>query len=259
MKRNNTSTIVLQNDAPSKSGGLNLTVVLIVLGLAGGGYYLYSKGKADDAAKGQSSQLQDDIFTKQASEFKKLIGLWYQFANNAEIIKLAKQVTSWAKVNTAYAVLYKGESLEESIRKALNDNDYKNFIFALNQKGVPANEKGVTITPAPAPTGLIKGKSLIKINNTANDVLAYKDTATYGTGKFDFKFYKGLNYANLLFLDSVQANYTNTGKVFSALMYKVQIVGNKSIYWVRAADFVKQASAPALKALGSYNFGVKVA
>lgn len=258
MKRNNTSTIVLQNDAPNKSSGLNLTIVLIVLGLAGGSYYLYTKGKADDAAKGQAGQLQDDIFTKQASEFKKLIGRWFQFANNAEIIKLAKQVTNWGKVNAAYATLYKGESLEDSIRNALNDVDYKNFIFALNQKGLPANKNGVVIKPAPTPTGLIKGQSLIKVNNAANDVLAYKITATYGTGNFDFKFFKGLKYDNVTFVNATIAEYTNTGKIFSALLYQVKFK-NGSLYWVRAADFVKQPAAPALKALQGFNYGVKVA
>lgn len=252
------NTIVLQNPSASQVSKPNLTIIFIVLALAGGGYFLYSKNKDSQDAKNQAALLQSDIFTRHASEFKKLIGAWYQFANNVAIIALAKQVTDFGKVVKAYSTLYSGENLEDTLRTTLNDTDYKNFIYALNFKGQQQTNTGTGAQVIVKPTGLEAGKSLIKLNTSTGVILGYKDRLNYDTGKPSISHAKNAAMQPFTFMQAVDHTYTNTGKTFTARLYLCKLP-NGSLYWYRAADFVKQASAPALKALGSYNFGVKVA
>lgn len=258
MKRNNTSTIVLQNDAPSKSGGLNLTMVVITLALAGGGYFLYAKNKQQTQAQQAAGAVQTDEFTRMASLFRQYIApQWWGTPEHFKIIELAKTVTNWKKVVDAYALLYAGDNLETDVRKALvGKGDYEKFLVNLNSKGLPQNNNGTGTQQPVKPVGLVPNVTYIKLNTSNVIVLGYKDRLNYGTGKPDISHAANAELKPFLFIEAVNHTYINTGKPFTIVLYKVKLP-NGSMYWYRAADFVKQA--PALKALGSINYGVKVA
>lgn len=248
--KSNQKHIIIQSDggnsAPSK---LNPTLVAIFSLLGIGGFWWWQKGKAATSAEEEAAKIANNIFAKQASEFKKLIGEWYQFANNAAIILLAKQITDWPKVVASYSLLYSGSNLLEDLRKALNDLDYKAFLFALNQKGVPAvDPKGNTVVPSNVPVGLVAGKSYLKPNTASGNISLYKSLTTYTSGKNDLMFAKNAAIAPVLFIKAVDFKYNNTGVPFVAKMYLIQL-SNKAQYYMRAADFVKVSTA--IKGLNS--------
>jgi hypothetical protein len=258
--KNNNRTIVLQSDAPSKSTGLNLTVVVITLALIGGGYFLYAKNQEKQKAQKAAGEVQSDEFTRMASLFRQYIApQWWGTPERAKIIELAKTVTNWKKVVDAYALLYTGDNLETDVRKALvGIGEYDKFLVNLNAKGVPQNNNGTGTQKAVKPAGLTPNVSYIKLNTSTGIILGYKDRLNYGTGKYDISHAQNASLQPFLFIEAVEHQYINSNKPFSINLYKVKLP-NGSMYWYRASDFVKQASAPALKALTGYNYGVKVA
>jgi hypothetical protein len=257
----NNRTIVLQSDAPaSKNTGLNLTVVVITLALVGGGYFLYAKNKQQTQAQQAAGAVQTDEFTRMASLFRQYIApQWWGTPEHFKIIELAKTVTNWKKVVDAYALLYAGDNLETDVRKALvGKGDYEKFLVNLNSKGLPQNNNGTATQQPVKPVGLVPNVTYIKLNTSIGKILGYKDRLNYGTGKFDISHAQNAAIQPFLFIEAVNHTYINTGKPFTIVLYKVKLP-NGSMYWYRASDFVKQASAPALKALAGYNYGVQVA
>jgi hypothetical protein len=256
----NSKTIVLKNDAPSKSNGLNLTMVVITMALVGGGYFLYAKNKQQTQAQQAAGAVQTDEFVRMASLFRQYIApQWWGTPEHFKIIELAKTVTNWKKVVDAYALLYGGDNLETDIRKALvGKGDYEKFLVNLNSKGLPQNNNGTGVQQPVKPVGLVAGQSKIKLNTSLGIIFGYKDRLNYGTGKQDISHAKDANLQPFTFMEAVEHTYINTGKPFTVTLYKCKLP-NGSLYWYRASDFVKQASATALKALGSINYEVEAA
>ncbi|MES2379855.1 MAG: hypothetical protein V4538_02365 [Bacteroidota bacterium] len=246
-----TKTIVLQTPgANTKSGGFSPLLFAVIIAVAGGSYYFYTKNKQEKSAQDAAGNIQGDDNTRLASQFKALIGdKWFGFPQRDKILELAKTVTDWKKVVDAYSLLNKGDNLEEDIRGILFPSQFEQFLINLNVKARQQNNNKTSVQqPVAAPKGLVKGVTQIKINNANNDVFGLKDRLNYGTGKNDIRFSKGANLAPVVFLDSVLHTYINGGKPFSVQLFKIALLSNKAEYWVREPDILK-SSIPALKAL----------
>ena len=232
--------VVLQVPDDNRGSSFNFAKgATILIGAAGIGIaYYYLSGKAN--AQNQSGQVQNDAFTQWATSLKNLIDGWTSNDEVEEMIKIAGQITDFAKVSAAYVNLTSGAILLDDISSNMDADQYQRFLTNLNKKGSQSNAKNITTKPAPVPTGLVSGVSKIFINNATKNVGLYLNSADYGTGKVSLVLGKGANLAPVTFLSAEEKTYTDARPPFTAKVYKVKMQNGK-IYFIAATDIMKKA------------------
>jgi hypothetical protein len=211
----------------------------LLLGLGGlGAVYYYFSGRA--AANAQGGQTQDNVFSQWASAFKNLIDGYTSNDEVLEMIKLANQVTDFAKVSSAYNLLTNGGNLESDISSNLTPGQYQEFITALNKKGLPSNPKNI-VTVNPVSTTTKVGDKLL-INNASKNVGLYINYDDYGTGKINLLIGKGLNAAPVTVLQIIGKKYADARPPFTINVYKVGVGAAQKPYYISSADILKKVS-----------------
>lgn len=218
-------------------------------GLALVAFFMFKNAWANQNAQNQSGQIVEDLATQQASLFRKYIGTWYQGENEQAIVELAKEVKNWPAVVKAYATLYKGENLENDIRKALDDSQYKAFLANLQAQGRNTTGSGGGYIK-PIEVTVKKGQILL-LDDSLYAVTYYKNVQDYPSkplvtvpkGKLDPK------KASVVFQQAYEMQYAGGGAV-KVLLYQVKL-STGLIVWVNREKNIKKKAT--VKGLTGYN------
>lgn len=232
--------VVLQVPDDNRGSSFNFAKgATILIGVAGVGFaYYYLSGKAN--AQNQAGQVQNDAFTQWATALKNLIDGWTSQDDVKEMIKIAAQITDFAKVSAAYVNLTGGAILLDDISENMEPAEYQQFLTNLNKQGAGSNAKDITTKPIVPPTGLVPNVSKIFINNKTKNVGLYLKSDDYGTGRVGLVFGKGANLAPVTFLAAEEKKYNDARPPFVGKVYKVKLNTGK-IYYISANDIVKKA------------------
>lgn len=219
--------------APVQSGP-SFTGIITLIGLAVGGYALYTfnsvknkSEKTDETAKDEASNIVANLVSQQASQFRKYIGTWIENTNEKEILALALKVRDWPGVVKAYSNLYSGDNIEKHLREVLNDSEYTQFVRNVKANGRKMNSVGWF-----TPVSVHKAGTPLLLDDSTAPIWLTSDMANLPS-KISHNFAKGKLTAKqkqVSFIQAVDLEYfSGSGKI---RYYQVKFYDGKS-YWVR--------------------------
>lgn len=225
------------------SGGFTIGKAVFYLGGAVLAFFGIGMLIDANAKNSTSGSLQDDKNAQLATRIYNILSQsgaldWFKPTNyNAllQIIPIAKEITDWAAVQSAYRSLYNTD-----ITTVLNENlspaDYQAFLKNLQVRGSQTNQSG-TAKIEPVRINATPGKSRVVMTAAKGPVNSYRTTSDYPSKPYiSWAQNTVFNQTGVLYLATSKVSYL--GSNVSINLHQVQL-SNGTKVWIRDADIVR--------------------
>lgn len=230
-----------KQDKPSSSSS-NFTMGKAFFYLGGGILAFFGLGKmiAANAANSTSGSIQDDNNARIATRIYNILSQsnaldWYKPTNYSillQVLPIAKEITDWQAVQTAYRNLY-GEDITTLLNENLLPTDYQTFLNYLQVRGSQTNTTN-SAKIEPVRINATPNVSRIILTAAKNAVNSYKSTSDYPSKPYiSWPQNTAFNQTGVLYLATSKVSYLGSSVTMN--LHQVQL-SNGTKVWIRDAD-----------------------